>query len=127
MIANSESSSNSTSHFYSSFLNWGLLPQIRTMIRSILPESTKTITYLLETCTKTDPSADIKAICIKTTDSYSKEDNVFAFNDGSSEETLEITGADINFTFSLGSRTNNVKSVLEKSHPTTPTSSKPFI
>ena len=60
---------------------------------STLPENTKILTHLLER----EVSDAIKTKGDKTIASYSREDLVFAFTDGSSVETLNNEGAGVNF------------------------------
>ena len=76
---------------------------------SAQPKNTEIKTNLLESCSKNEPAASIKAKGIKTIDSYPKEDYIFAFTDGSSDETLENRGAGVYFIFPQDKRTEQFK------------------
>ncbi len=69
------------------------------ILSSTLPENIKILTHLLEPCSKKELTSAIKIKGDKTIASYSRENFVFAFTDGSSDETLDNGGAGVNFTF----------------------------
>ena len=76
---------------------------------SAVLENTKILTHLLEPCSKREVSEAVKTKCDKTIVPYSREDFVFTFTDGSSDETLNNGGADVNFTFPQSGSTKHFK------------------